>query len=144
MTDQFSDHADTCRVHDMQPCDCKTIPGPQPPGWAVQAVNKIGALAFLIGTEQDRDDIALIIAEAGPISMAMALLSDVADRSGEIAPFPEFFKRYFLLTSEHMVLTEEGWIPAECNTREHTGVDPMEVLDEVNARGAATLANGAP
>lgn len=53
----------------------------------------------------------------------------------EFAPDPTWYREYYMLTGDHMVLTEEGWIPAACNTPEHLGADydPAEVLDEVNA-----------
>jgi len=51
----------------------------------------------------------------------------------EHAPDEDWFRDYFLLTGVHAVLTEEGWIPADQNTVEITGEEPMEVLDEVNA-----------
>ena len=73
-----------------------------------------------------------LLQAAALVTSALKLLEDVADQCDE-APFPEFFKRYYLLTGDHMVLTEEGWIPAELNTLEHTGAEPMETFDEVNA-----------
>lgn len=49
------------------------------------------------------------------------------------APDDNFFRDLFVLTGDHMVLTEEGWITAESNTDEETNGEPSEVLDEVNA-----------
>jgi hypothetical protein len=51
----------------------------------------------------------------------------------EDAPDRNWWRDYYLLTGDHMVCTEEGWVPAEMNAREVTGEDPDEVLDEVNA-----------
>lgn len=60
-------------------------------------------------------------------------LETVADCHWDVAPDTNWFKEYFSVTSNrHMVLTDEGWLPAEYNTVEHTGTEPMEVLDEVN------------
>lgn len=65
---------------------------------------------------------------------ALEVALDVAcDIFNERAPDAKWFRDYFSLTGDHWVLTEEGWIPAEMNTREATGSDPVEVLDEVNA-----------
>jgi hypothetical protein len=49
------------------------------------------------------------------------------------APDENWFRDYYTLTGDHVVLTEEGWIPADQNTVEITGEEPMEILDEVNA-----------
>lgn len=56
-----------------------------------------------------------------------------SDMLGDRAPDDNWLRDWYLVTGDHMVRTEEGWIPAEMNTREHTGEDPMEVLEEVNA-----------
>jgi hypothetical protein len=50
------------------------------------------------------------------------------------APDENWFRDYYTLTGDHVVLTEEGWIPADQNTVEVTGEEPMEIFDEVNAR----------
>jgi len=57
----------------------------------------------------------------------------VANLIGDIPPDENWLRDYYLINGDHMVLTEEGWIPAEMNTREYTGAEPCEVLDEVNA-----------
>ena len=49
------------------------------------------------------------------------------------SPDSSWWKERYEVTGEHVVLTEEGWMPAEMNTVEHTGEEPVEVLDEVNA-----------
>lgn len=45
---------------------------------------------------------------------------------------PDWYGDYYTITGDHMHCTEEGWIPAEMNTFEYTGYEPMEVLYEVN------------
>jgi hypothetical protein len=42
------------------------------------------------------------------------------------------YRDYLEATGEHWVCGEYGWMPAHMNTREHTGCEPEEVLDEVN------------
>lgn len=44
----------------------------------------------------------------------------------------DWYYDYYLITGDHMHLTEEGWMPAEMNTFEYTGYEPVEVLWEVN------------
>lgn len=75
----------------------------------------------------DMNDALAFQAMAAAYEKAIGLLERV-----ESPPDMNWFKELWSLTGEHMVLTEEGWIPAECNTREHTGSDPADVLDEVN------------
>jgi hypothetical protein len=48
------------------------------------------------------------------------------------APDEKWFQEYFALTGEHMVLTEEGWIPG----KDKAAHRPEEILDEVNAPAA--------
>lgn len=62
---------------------------------------------------------------------AMQALEHLTDFFDE-APDKNWYRDYYLLTGDHMQLTEEGWVPASLNTREQTGEEPMEVLDEVN------------
>ncbi len=76
------------------------------------------------------------------MSQLLAGLAVVADLRGEDPPDKDWFRQYFLLTGDHMVLTEEGWIPAACNTKAFTGFDPAEVLEEVNAPREASAAFG--
>lgn len=67
-------------------------------------------------------------AMSDPHEIALAVLAEKMD----VGPDENWFKDYWRLTGDHMVLTEEGWIPAEFNALEYTGEQPMEVLDEVN------------
>jgi len=48
----------------------------------------------------------------------------------ESVPINDFFKRYYLLTGEHMILTDEGW--TEGSMKEEFIRDEYEILDEVN------------
>lgn len=64
------------------------------------------------------------------LRQAMQLLERAANTM-ERAPDPQWWADYFRLTGQHMVLTEEGWVPAALNTREETREEPMEVLVEV-------------
>lgn len=59
----------------------------------------------------------------------------VADLLAEQEPPDEtWWREKFLFTGEHMVETDDGWIPAAMNTAEVCGDEgPSEVLDEVNA-----------
>lgn len=63
---------------------------------------------------------------------AMQYLEGLAEIVGDRAPDANWWRDYYELDGTHMQLTEEGWVPADQNTREATGVEPMEVLDEVN------------
>lgn len=67
-----------------------------------------------------------------------AMLEVVADLN-DAGPDENWFRDYYLITGEHMQLTEEGWVPAEMNTREYTGEDPAEILDEVNTPPVASM-----
>lgn len=59
----------------------------------------------------------------------MNLLERALPQFEHNAPDAKWFKEYFSLTGEHMILTEEGWEPG--GAREV--YQPGEVLDEVNA-----------
>ena len=62
----------------------------------------------------------------------------MADRS---APDSEWWKEYFLLTGEHMVLTDEGWEPGEVKGS-YLQEDPTWTpLDEVNGSMATESSN---
>jgi hypothetical protein len=68
------------------------------------------------------------------IDRASGVLNSILDAEMfEQGPDPEWWRDYFLLTGEHMVCGEYGWMPASHNTREVTGEDPEEIFDEVNA-----------
>jgi hypothetical protein len=60
-------------------------------------------------------------------------LAVASDLLAEKAPDKDWHRDCYLLTGEHMVLTEEGWVPAEMNQ----GADAVDVLDEVNAPAKA-------
>lgn len=64
---------------------------------------------------------------------AMRMVNQLEEWREDHAPDHNWFRDLFLLTGAHLVLTEEGWIPAEANTLDATGFEPMEILDEVNA-----------
>lgn len=70
------------------------------------------------------------------VETALDVCSDLV---GDRAPDENWFRDYFSLGDEHMVLTEEGWVRACDNTPEVCGDEPAEVLGEVNApaKGAA-------
>lgn len=70
--------------------------------------------------------------------LAMHMLSHLEELWKDVSPDGEWYREFYLLTGDHMQLTEEGWIPADQNTFEATGAAPMEVLDEVNAPVAAS------
>lgn len=73
--------------------------------------------------------------EQGKFDRCMDLLNNLLDFGFfDPAPDEDWFRDFYTLTGDHVVLTEEGWIPADQNTREITGEEPMEILDEVNAR----------
>lgn len=62
----------------------------------------------------------------------MAGLNVAFDVMGEVAPDKSWLKEYYSITGDHMVLTEYGWIPADQNTFEATGEEPLEIRDEIN------------
>jgi hypothetical protein len=66
-------------------------------------------------------------------NLALDLLKRADTVIGDVPPDENWYRDYFTLTGEHMILIEEGWVPPELNTKEVTGEDPQEVLDEVNA-----------
>lgn len=74
-----------------------------------------------------------VIDEEHKFHRLMACLDALRTIVDEHGPDEDWYRDYFTLTGDHMVLTDEGWVPAEMNTREYTGYDPAEVLDEINA-----------
>jgi hypothetical protein len=64
------------------------------------------------------------------LHIALEVISHLID---DIPPDVEWLRDYYLINGDRMVLTEEGWIPAEMNTKAYTGSEPCEVLDEVNS-----------
>jgi len=51
------------------------------------------------------------------------------------APDPQWFRDYFLLTGQHMILTDEGWEDGSSKPAyiEGNDGDASVILDEVNA-----------
>lgn len=70
--------------------------------------------------------------DGSKVTRALEVLDALADLD-ERGADEDWYRDYFTLTGQHMQLTEEGWVPADQNTREVTGEEPMEVFDEVNA-----------
>lgn len=62
------------------------------------------------------------------LAKAMNLLKR-ADAAEIAAPDKDWFRDLYLLTGEHAVLTDEGWIPG---VEKHL-VSPDNILDEINA-----------
>jgi hypothetical protein len=68
---------------------------------------------------------------------ALSLLERVV--AAEIqAPDPQWFRDYFLLTGQHMILTEEGWESGDSKQAYLDGLNPEDsiedvILDEVGA-----------
>lgn len=66
------------------------------------------------------------------LDVAMKLLKRAVD--SEIhAPDSDWFREYFELTGEHMILSDEGW---ECGSSKQSYLDefgPDSILDEINA-----------
>ena len=65
------------------------------------------------------------------IERALDLLDALSDFF-DVAPDANYIRDIYLITGDHMVLTDEGWVTSESNTWEVTGEEPMEVFDEVN------------
>lgn len=64
----------------------------------------------------------------GKLAAAMVCLEAISDLVSDRPPDETWWRDYFLLTGEHMILTDEGWVPPYM-------VDPQsEVLEEVNAK----------
>lgn len=62
-------------------------------------------------------------------------IAAIADRISEpVHVDHQWTKDFLTLSGDHYVLTEEGWMPGWVNTHAHTGEEPLEVLDSVNAR----------
>jgi hypothetical protein len=83
----------------------------------------------------------------GRLTKAMDLLTRAADYFSEDAPDREWFHDLYLLTGEHMILTDEGWCSADCKESllkdyPHEKYDNI-ILDEVNAP-SGVLAGGKP
>jgi hypothetical protein len=66
------------------------------------------------------------------LEKAMNLL-DRAAEAHEAAPDAQWFKEYFLLGGQHMILTDEGWESGEAKEYYLADDPDWEPLDEVNA-----------
>ena len=66
-----------------------------------------------------------------------SLLARAAEFCTENAPDREWFRDYYLLTGEHMILTDEGWCWGSCKEsllKDYPNEKPEDIiLDEVNA-----------
>ncbi len=64
------------------------------------------------------------------------LLKQAADYIGDTEGVPpnDWWKRYFMFTGEHMILTDEGWEPAEAKASYLKDDPDWKPLDEINAR----------
>jgi hypothetical protein len=71
--------------------------------------------------------------DADKAKRASQLLENLVEFVDEEAPDPFWWRDYFVLTGEHMVLTEEGWEPGECKAAYLDDDPKWEPLDEVNA-----------
>lgn len=64
---------------------------------------------------------------------AMQILDSLTEIMDEHAPDPGWWREYFTLSGQHMVLTDEGWEPGDIER------DPeVEIHDEVNAPATFT------
>ena len=72
------------------------------------------------------------------LTLALELLSEV-ENAEQPAPNETWYPRYFRLTGEHRILTEEGWQPGEVKASVLADWGEEAVLDEVNAPASAIL-----
>ena len=96
-----------------------------------RSCNGIQQLAEMI--EQSTHALSGFSLDETKFNWSMNVLKSLNDLTAETTPDDEWFPDYCTLTGEYWHLTEEGWVPARFNTKAHTGYEPMEVLDEVNA-----------
>ena len=61
---------------------------------------------------------------------AVSLLERAAEYLGDNPPDTDWFRDYYLLTGDHVILTDEGWEPASC--KEQLLTDGGEVYEELN------------
>jgi hypothetical protein len=66
---------------------------------------------------------------------AMRLLEEASECFEDYAPNDTWFERYFSLTGEHMILTEDGWETGEAKELYLSSPEygPDYILKEVNA-----------
>jgi len=69
---------------------------------------------------------------------AEQLLEHLIEFVDEEAPDPYWWRDYFVLTGDHMILTEEGWEPGESKAKYQADDPKWEPLDEVNAPTSTT------
>lgn len=71
------------------------------------------------------------------MTFAMSLITRAADYCANHPPDKNWFRDLYLLTGDHMVLTDEGWEPAYV-VKMYRNEDPTwEPIDEVNAPAKA-------
>jgi hypothetical protein len=70
--------------------------------------------------------------EVKRLEQAMNLLNRAADYCSDNPPDKEWFRDLFLLTGEHMVLTEEGWQPGNNRPMLVAEYGEGHIEDEVN------------
>jgi hypothetical protein len=65
------------------------------------------------------------------IQLTKKLLSEAEEYfcNHETAPTEDWFRNLYLMDGSHMILVEEGWLPAS----DRMDYEPDEILDEVNA-----------
>lgn len=83
--------------------------------------------------------------ETGKLADAMALLQRTAEHFDDFAPDADWWRDYFLLTGEHMMLVDGNWEPAT-DAAKRTYLeeyDEWEPDDEVNAH-VSPVAEPAP
>lgn len=71
-------------------------------------------------------------ADQHKVERGLEVLDHLTDLFEE-GPDENWWRDFYLLTGDHMVCTNEGWIPAHMNTKKYTGYPPEEIMDEVNA-----------
>lgn len=64
---------------------------------------------------------------------AMDLLERAADHMSDNPPDCDWFHDLYLLTGEHMILTDEGWQPGNCKQAILDEYGDDAILEEVNA-----------
>lgn len=81
-----------------------------------------------------------VLAESTPSALPsawMPLLTEAANHMGECetSPGPTWWKRYFQITGDHMILTDEGWEHGSTKGSYVETFGAESILDEVNAPG---------
>ncbi len=102
---------------------------------ATKGTREGGLLAEIGRLEIVRDKIhADLTAAQQKLAKAMDLLDRASSRFEDATP-PDatWYKELFLLTGEHMILTEEGWAGGESKASQLEECGEESILDEVNA-----------